>query len=381
MKKILLLGASGNIGSQVIDIINDNPLFELAGISVGENLEKGLEILQKFKTITQFYSIKKVNDDIKKQFSNVCFYDGDDGLKNITNQTNFDLLVNALVGFCGLEPTLLALERNKIVCLANKESLVVGGELIYSLLENNKGKLIPIDSEHVAIDKCLSVNKEGVKRLILTASGGAFRDLKRKNLKYVKKQDALKHPTWNMGAKITIDCATMMNKCFEIIEAYYMFNNFCDKINVLLHDESMIHSMIQYKDGSYRAEVSNPDMHNAIRYALMERDEVITTYYAKRYKDFGKYHFRRLNQRRYPLIRYAKRVITNKGLYGCALNACNEICVKAFLNDEISFLDIEKIIKIIMNNVANIHNINYKVIKEYDEEIRVKTRDLIRKMR
>ena len=381
MKKILLLGASGNIGSQVIDILNDNSNFELVGVSVGNNIEKGIHIIEKFDSILYFYSINKINDDVKNKFPNITFFDGDEGLNKLVSQCQFDLMVNALVGFCGLEPTLLALEDNKTVCLANKESLVVGGELIYYLLENNKGKLIPLDSEHVALDKCLNVNGDKVKKLILTASGGAFRNLKRKDLKNVTKDDALKHPTWNMGAKITIDCATMMNKCFEIIEAHYMFRNFCDKINVLLHDESMIHSMVLYKNGIYRAEISNPDMHNAIRYSLAERNEVVTTYCARNYKDFGNYHFRKLNQKRFPLIRYAKKVIAKKGLYGCALNACNEECVNAFLKGQISFLDIEKIIGLIMNDVTKVRYLNYELIKAYDSEIRKKTLDLIRKTR
>ena len=381
MKKILLLGASGNIGSQVIDILNDNSNFELVGVSVGNNIEKGIHIIEKFDSILYFYSINKINDDVKNKFPNITFFDGDEGLNKLVSQCQFDLMVNALVGFCGLEPTLLALEDNKTVCLANKESLVVGGELIYSLLENNKGKLIPLDSEHVALDKCLNVDGDKVKKLILTASGGAFRNLKRKDLKNVTKDDALKHPTWNMGAKITIDCATMMNKCFEIIEAHYMFRNFCDKINVLLHDESLIHSMVLYKNGIYRAEISNPDMHNAIRYSLVERNEVVTTYCARNYKDFGNYHFRKLNQKRFPLIRYAKKVIAKKGLYGCALNACNEECVNAFLNGQISFLNIEKIIGLIMNDVTKVRYLSYELIKVYDSEIRKKTLDLIRKMR
>jgi 1-deoxy-D-xylulose-5-phosphate reductoisomerase len=172
-----------------------------------------------------------------------------------------------------------------------------------------------------------------------------------------------------------------MNKCFEIIEAHYLFNKFCDKIDVLIHDESMIHSMIQYSNGIYRAEISKPDMHNAIHYAISERDDIITTYLAKRYRDFGPYHFRRLSLKRYPLIKYASVVIEKKGLYGCALNASNEVCVSAFLKGEISFLDIENIINQIMENIIQVDNVNYQLIKSYDSEIRQKTLDLIRKLR
>ena len=381
MKRIILLGASGNIGTQAIDLIKDNSSFQLVGISVGYNIEKGLKLLDSFSDIKFFYSILSLDKDIKEKYSNVNFYHGENGLVDLIKQCEYELMINALVGFVGLEPTLIALKQNKKVCLANKESLVVGGELINVFLANDQGEIIPIDSEHVALDKCIRSEDRKIKRLILTASGGAFRNLNREQLKYVSKDDALKHPTWNMGAKITIDCATMMNKCFEIIEAHYLFNKFCDKIDVLIHDESMIHSMIQYSNGIYRAEISKPDMHNAIHYAISERDDIITTYLAKRYREFGPYHFRRLSLKRYPLIKYASAVIEKKGLYGCALNASNEVCVSAFLKGEISFLDIENIINQIMENIIQVDNVNYQLIKSYDSEIRQKTLDLIRKLR
>lgn len=379
MRKVLLLGASGNIGTQVIDLIKDNSSFQLVGISIGQNIKMGEEFLSSFPSIKYFYSINKMSENIQKQYPYVTFFYGEDGLTDLVKITEFDLLVNALVGFIGLKPTIEGLKKNKTVCLANKESLVVGGELIYKLIDQGYGNIIPIDSEHVAIDKCINASNKKPKRLILTASGGAFRNLAHKDLDKVKSSDALKHPTWNMGKKITIDCASMMNKCFEIIEAYYMFSKKCDKISVLLHYESMIHSMIQYYDGMYRAEISAPDMHNAIRYALYERDEIVTTYTAHNYRDFGPYTFKKVSMQRYPLLKYAKVVIENKGLYGCALNAANEVCVQAYLNDEISMLKLEKIIAEVMEQVPQVNELNYVLIEQYDAKFRQLTSDLLRK--
>ena len=364
-----------------LDIINDDTSFHLAGVSIGKNMKRGLEILNSFSTIECFYSVDEVDDEVKSKYNHVSFFSSDDGFEKFLDCVSYDFLINALVGFVGLHPTLLALSNNKTVALANKESLVVGGELINKLIYSNKGSIIPIDSEHVAVDKCLFVDSSNVKRIILTASGGAFRKLKRKDLAYVKSKDALKHPTWNMGNKITIDSATMMNKCFEIIEAYYLFGNVCDRIDILLHDESKIHSLVQYKNGLYRAEISKPDMHNPIRYAMHERNEIITLATAHRIDDLGPFTNHRFSLRRYPLVRYAKMVIENKGIYGCVLNASNEVCVNAFLKDEISFLDIEKVIDIIMSDIVNIENIDYEVLKRVDYETRLKTEDLIRKLR
>lgn len=381
MKDILLLGASGNIGNQVLDIIKENPKYQLVGISIGNNVNKGLEILTSFSSIKYFYSIKKLDDEISASYPHVTFFYGTDGLGKICQACRYDMLVNALVGFVGLLPTLIALEKDKIVALSNKESLVVGGQLINSIINKGKGKIIPIDSEHVAIDKCLLIDNNNVKRLVLTASGGAFRKLRREQLKHVTKDDALKHPTWNMGHKITIDCATMMNKCFEIIEAYYLFGNICDRIDILLHDESMIHSMVQYKNGCYRAEISKPDMHNPIAYAMCEREEVVTTYLATSYKKFGSYHFHKFKIDRYPLVKYASQVINKKGVYGCVLNASNEEAVYAFLKNEISFLDIEYIVEKCMDGVEEVNHINYDVLVEFDNKTRIKAQELIRKLR
>ena len=383
MIRVILLGASGSIGKQTIDIIkNDQVNFELVAVSVFSNSSYLIKLLQDFKTIRMvFLKDDKLKVELKQKYKNITFFSEKDGFKNFINSLDGDMIVNAILGFAGLYPTIWAIKNNKILCLANKESLVVGGEYINNLLTNSKSKIYPIDSEHSAIYKCLKKRNAGVKNIILTASGGAFKNLKRKDLKNVTKNDALKHPTWQMGKKITIDSATLINKCFEIIEAHYLFNLPYDKIKVILHDESTIHSMVEYVDNTYIAEINKPDMHNPIAYALYQGNYPCDLFENSDFHKFGDYHFHKLSSRRFPLICLAKKVIKNKGIYGCVLNACDEVCCQAFLNDEISFLDIEKIINRVMKNVDNVQSCDYQIYEMYDKITRQKTLEIIRKMR
>ena len=223
--KVCLLGASGSIGGQTIDVMLKNKEdFDLVGFSVGLRTAFVDKILKKYPDC-KFVCVRRKEDkqELSKKYPNITFFDGDDGLISLIKESNADMVVNALVGFVGLAPTIKTLELNKICCLANKESLVVGGEIINNLLKKGKGSLYPIDSEHVALAKCLAVDNKKVDKIVITASGGAFRKLTRRQLTYVTPEDALRHPTWKMGKKITIDSATMVNKCFEVIEAHYLF--------------------------------------------------------------------------------------------------------------------------------------------------------------
>ena len=357
---IVILGASGNIGKQSLEVIfkfKEN--FSLIGFSVGNNTRAVSNIVKKFNCV-KYICIKNPAKIpyFQKKYPNIEFYSGDEGLIYLIDHKEVEMVENALVGFVGFVPTLRALQLNKKVALANKESLVVGGELIKKELRKGNGTLYPIDSEHVAISKCLKVDNHNVDSLILTASGGAFRNLKREDLHNVTKDDALKHPNWKMGNKITIDCDTMINKCFEVIEAHYLFDYPFESIKILMHDESYIHSMVNYKSGIYRAEISRPDMKKCIEYALFEGNIPFKTYLSKDYHNFGNYHFRELDSNRYPLTKYAERVIKEKGNLGAILNASSEIAVNAFLNDQISFLDIEKIVEHCINNVKYIANVS-----------------------
>ena len=243
------------------------------------------------------------------------------------------------------------MELNTDLALANKESLVVGGEIINRILKTTNAKLYPIDSEHVALAKCLKGKKKTeIKRLILTASGGSFRDLSREELAHVTKEDALKHPSWSMGAKITIDSATMMNKGFEVIEAKYLFNLPVDKIDILLHDESVIHSLVEFVDNSYLADLGPADMKVPIAYALYQKERKKITTRSLNLEDLGTLHFRKLDLKRYPCISYALKAIKQGGTLPCVLNASNEEAVYAFLEGKISFIEIEEIINMMLDS-------------------------------
>lgn len=381
MRTVCLLGASGSIGTQTIDVMLKNQLdFDLVGFSVGQRTYKINSIIKKFPNV-KYICVKdeKASKRLQKRYKEINFLYGDEGLLQLIELCESDMVVNALVGFVGLKPTLFALQRNKIVCLANKEALVVGGELVNDLLSRGNGKLYPIDSEHVALAKCLSVDSSKVEKLILTASGGAFRKLTREQLVSVTPEDALKHPTWNMGEKITIDCATMVNKCFEVIEAHYLFNYPIKKIGIQLHDESMIHSMVLYKDGTYRVDHGKPDMRIPIKYALYEGVTDFKTIHTDDFTKVGNYHFRDFTSARYPMVGYAKTVIEKKGTYGAVLNASNEEAVRAFLNHEIPFLAIESIINKCMKNHKNIVHPTLDDIVLTDKNVREKVRKIIKK--
>lgn len=314
-KSIVLLGASGSIGFQTLDIIKKNPQdFTLLGISIGHKTRKIRAICRTFPSVKAIciQDKDKINY-YQRRYPKIIFYSGDEGLIKLIDECKADMVVNALVGFVGLYPSIYSLEHNYKLALANKESLVVGGDIINRLLRKGKGKLLPIDSEHSALWKCLKVDDKNVEKLIITASGGAFRKLSRNELKYVKADDALKHPTWKMGPKITIDCATMVNKSFEVIEAYYLFGYDYEHIDILLHDESMIHSLVKYRDGLYRAEVSYPDMRNPIRFALYEGEIPFDTEVANDYHKYGPYHFHEFDINRYPVVRHAKTVMEKVG--------------------------------------------------------------------
>ena len=383
MKKVCILGASGSIGRQTLDVMGKNPNdFTLVGFSIGHQTRKIAGIIKKYPEIKAIcLQEKKAYNTYKKKYPHIHFSYGNDGLLELIDKSNPDMVVNSLVGFVGLLPTLHSLKKNLIVCLANKEALVVGGELVNDLLNKGKGKLYPIDSEHVAISKCLEVDDKDVEKIVLTASGGAFRHLNREELKNVTPEDALRHPTWKMGKKITIDCATMVNKSFEIIEAHYLFNYPFNKIGIKLHDESMIHSYVIYKDGYLRLDEGKPDMRIPIKYALYEKLTDYKTVVASSLEDFKKYHFHDFDINRYPMVRYAKTVIENKGTYGAVFNAANEEADYAFLNHEIAFLTIEKIIETLMNEHKNIIHPTYEQILEVDQNTRQKAHELIKKWR
>lgn len=373
MKKVLLLGASGSIGSQTLDIIKKYPEeFELVGFSVGKNLEKAKEILSLFKEVKNVYITSKTHaNELKHQYKNIRVFSGKSGLKKLIHQTDFDQCVDALVGFVGLEPAVEVLKKNKILCLANKEALVAGGTLINKLLDEGKGKLYPIDSEHVALAKCLSkCDIKDVKSLIITASGGALRNVEISELSKQTPEDALRHPTWKMGAKITIDCATMMNKGFEIIEAYYLYHFPLNKIRVQMHDESLIHSAIELNDGTLIVDYGKPDMHEPIRWAMFEGKSDYKVYFVKSLDEFKDCHFHDYDYKRYPCTEIAKQALLEGASKMIALNAANETAVNRFLNHEIGFLDIAKFVGKKVEKQKLIRQPSLSQIKRIDKNAR-----------
>lgn len=343
MRNLVILGASGSIGKQTIDVCEKHPdEFTIIGLAVGKNVDYLRELLKKFDV--HYACTQEKHPELAKEFPGVKFFDGDEGLNQMAQIEEYDLLVNALVGFTGFIPTLKAIEAKKDIALANKETLVAGGDLVKKAISKYKVNLYPIDSEHSAIFQCIHGNrKEDIKRLIVTGSGGSFRDLPVEELENVTVEAALKHPCWSMGSKITIDSATMMNKGFEVIEAHYLFDIDYDHIDVILHRESIVHSMVEFNDGSVLAQMGNPDMRVPIQYALMYPKHVECPNYHQ--LDLGKIlslNFKEMDYNRYPLVAIAKEIGKYGGNLGAVLNGANDTAVALFLDHKIKFLDIEK---------------------------------------
>lgn len=379
MMTVCLLGASGSIGSQTIDVMLKNPNdFDLLAFSVGHQTRKIRGILNHFPNVKAICIQDKTKlSYFKKAYPNITFFYGDEGLLELIRVSNARMVVNALVGFVGLRPTIEALENNKIVALSNKESLVVGGEIINDLLKQGKGKLVPIDSEHVAIAKCLAVQNTDIDKVIITASGGAFRNLSRDQLKDVTPEQALNHPNWKMGKKITIDSATMVNKAFEIIEAHYLFGLPIDKISTILNLNSYVHSLVRYNSGMYRMEVGKPDMRKPIKYALYQGLINYETVVSDDLSKIKNTTFAGFNEDRYPIVRLAKKVILEKGTMGAVFNAANEEAVYAFLDHKIPFLGIEEIINQCVNEHKIIKKPNYDTLKKIDLSTRARVKELV----
>lgn len=373
MRKVLLLGASGSIGTQSLDIIASNPdKFVLKGISIGHQVNKLGPILEKFNSI-EYVCLQEEKDYLEAKIAYPCinFFYGDKGLLELIDSTPSDMVINALVGFAGLLPSIESLKRNKILCLANKESLVVGGRFVFDLLKKGYGKLYPIDSEHVAIAKLLScVSKENVANIWITGSGGPFRNKNRDELKEVTPSMALAHPTWHMGAKISIDSATMMNKGFEVIEAKWLYDYPLERIKVVLHDESRVHSLLELTDGTFLADVSNPDMHGPIEYALFEGKVKFEPTHVAKMEDIEGCHFHDFDSNRFIAVPICLDAYKRGGSATTVLNASNEEAIYAFLDNKIGFLEIEDIVLSSLKNVPFLENPSIEEVVELDKKSR-----------
>lgn len=382
-KRILLLGASGSIGTQTIDIIEQHPeQYELVSFGVGKNIDYARKLLTKYPVSLISVERKEDSEELQKEFPHTRVTYGSAGLVELVTSVNYDLLVNALVGFVGLEPTLKALETKHNVALANKETLVVGGELVNKAALENGCIITPIDSEHSAIAQCLAGNPyKQIKKLIITASGGSFRKKTREELKDVTVEEALSHPNWTMGAKITIDSATMMNKGFEVMEAHYLFNIPYEQIEVLMHDESIIHSMVEYKDGAVMAELGTPDMRIPIQYAISDPENLRSELNLGESLDLAKVatmHFHAPDYNRFPLLKLAYDIGKNPGTNQAVLNASNEVANAAFRNHRIPFLMIEEVVFKTVEAFENKPVTSLKELIEVDQKARKYAEDYIR---
>ena len=353
MKKLCVLGITGSIGKSVIKVVNNNKnRFKIVGVAFNTNFEGFTKIIDKLPYLEKVaVSDEKTGLLVKKTYPHLYIYSGSNSVSKLIDENDFDMVVNAIVGFNGLVPTVHCIKKGMDLALANKESLVVGGELINDLLKSSKTHLYPIDSEHSAIWKCLkNKNVEDVDHLLITASGGALRDIDINDLPKVNARQALNHPSWHMGDKITIDSATMMNKGFEIIEAFYLFHFPLEKIKVLMHDESIIHSAIVMKDHSIVADLGVPDMQIPIAFALNEGEyQSLEGIDNLSLESIGTLHFRKYDEKRYPCVELAKRALSEGGSMLCVLNAANEAVNLAFRKDLIKFNNIENIIEKVMN--------------------------------
>lgn len=352
VKKVSILGSTGSIGCnalEVIDSLNNNE-YNIKVISLSTNSRISLlaEQIKKHSPETVVIGDKKAYEEFKSNFSfpetEILF--GNDALSDISGRDNYELLISALVGFSGLKPTVNAIRSGKDIALANKETLVVAGKLIYQLIEKYKVKLIPIDSEHSAILQCLTgENISSVSKIILTASGGPFRNKTLKQMKDITVDEALSHPNWKMGKKITIDSATMMNKGLEVIEAKWLFKTETEKINVLIHPQSVIHSMVEFIDGSIKAQLGIPDMKIPIQYAITYPDRINSFHSKMDFNLFNSLTFEKVDTDKFRCLKIAYDVIKEDSSSAVVMNAANEIAVDLFLNGRIDFLSIPDIIE------------------------------------
>lgn len=372
-RNIAILGSTGSIGTQTLDIIRSNSdRFSVYVITAGSNadllIEQALEFKPRYAVIARDELYLQVADALKH--TSVEVLSGSRAIEDVVAQAEIDLVITAMVGYSGLRPTLSAIKHGKRIGLANKETLVVAGELIMPLAHQYGVDIIPVDSEHSAIYQCLIGESTRPEKLILTASGGPFRMLSLEELKGVTVAQALKHPNWSMGAKVTIDSASLMNKGFEMIEAKWLFDCSPDMIDVVVHPQSIIHSMVQFVDGSVKAQLGIPDMRLPIGYALGLTERVRNDY--PRYNFFGQsFTFERPDMERFPNLDMAYEAVNQGGNMPCVLNAANEIAVEAFLHERISFLGISELISMALERYPYSADTSLDVLENTDREVRV----------
>ncbi len=347
-QRLAILGSTGSIGVQTLDIARENPdRFEVRILTANRNWEKLARQAREFDADTVVIADKSCYEPLCKALegTDTKIYAGEEAVAQVAAGGDSDVVVNALVGYAGLAPTVAAIEARKKIALANKESLVVGGACVMPLARERRAPVIPIDSEHSAIFQCLIGERAPVRRLIITCSGGAFRDLKREELQYVSVEQALHHPQWNMGAKITIDSSTLVNKGFEVIEAHWLFGTPPERISVVMHPQSIVHSMVEFEDGAIKAQLGSPDMRTPISFALMFPDRAKRPGPVFSFTEHPQLTFAEVDHEKYPALGIAYECLRRGGTAACTMNAANEVAVAAFLARKCPWLDIVRTIE------------------------------------
>jgi len=384
MKNIIVLGATGSVGESVLSVIKQNKnKLNLLGITFSSNIVKAKDIINEFKLKNVYSESSDSHEYLKQSFQNnneLNIFKDKSELEDLLNKDDVDIIVSAISGFAGLESTLIASKTGKTVLLANKESIVVAGEIIIPLAKQYNTQIIPIDSEHNAIFQCLNSDKntDDVSKIIITASGGPFLDKSIYDLSQVTKNEALNHPNWEMGEKITIDSASLVNKCLELIEARHLFDLEEKFFEIVVHPQSIIHSIVTYKDGSSICQMSNPDMRVPIAHALSVNDSRLNLDFSE--IDFSSLNltFQKIPEDRAQIFNIARYICNNGGSSGIIFNAANEIAVQSFLMEQITFDKIYEVIYRTFDTVPLSKNIDLKTIYEIDNQTRIEAKKVVK---
>lgn len=382
IKNIAILGSSGSIGTQALEVIRENPkLFKVSVLTVHHNadllIQQALEFLPHTVVIVNETKYKEVKSALLQTSTRVLA--GEAALVEVVQLPEIDIVLTALVGFSGLQPTIAAIKAKKDIALANKETLVVAGEMVTALAKECQVKILPVDSEHSAIFQCLVGETSAIEKIYLTASGGPFRGRDAEFLSGVTKKEALKHPNWVMGAKITIDSATLMNKGLEVIEAKWLFDLEVSQIDVIVHPQSIIHSIVQFADGSMKAQMGLPDMKLPIQYALAHPQRITNQFPRFDFLQYPQLTFEQPDKTTFRNLALAFTAIETGGNVPCVLNAANEVVVAEFLNDRIGFLQMSDVIEECMSKISFIKSPTLQDFMETDKETRILAAELVTK--
>ncbi len=375
MKNIAILGSTGSIGTQALDVVRANKdKFKVEVLTANSNIELLAAQAIEFDVNAVVIQDETKYNDLKSLLSSydIKVFAGEAALADVVTFDSINMVLTALVGYAGLRPTISAIKAKKDIALANKETLVVAGELITALAEENNVHIVPVDSEHSAIFQCLAGEWHNkIEKIYLTASGGPFRGRKREELTSIKKEQALKHPNWTMGAKITIDSASLMNKGLEVIEAKWLFNLKAEQIDVIVHPQSIVHSIVQFNDGSMKAQMGLPDMKLPIQYALAYPHRIDADFPRFDFLNYPNLTFEKADMETFRNLGLAYDAMNKGGNMPCILNAANEVVVAAFLKDQIGFLEMSDVIAECMQNVAFMSQPSYDDYVVTDKETRI----------